>query len=81
MVPDAPDAITSNAGWDAKGNFHQLSDAVREFQNNGIRVSIFMDPVLDQIDWAKKTGADRIELYTEGFAVQYAKGDKNGIKI
>ena len=81
LVPDPPDAITSNAGWDAKGNFHQLSDAVREFQNNGIRVSIFMDPVLDQIDWAKKTGADRIELYTEGFAVQYAKGNKNAIKI
>ncbi len=80
LVPDPPDAITSNAGWDAKSNFQQLSDAVREFQKNGIRVSIFMDPVLDQIEWAKKTGADRIELYTEDFANQYSKGNKNGIK-
>jgi len=81
LVPDPPDAITSNAGWDAKRNFEQLSDAVSEFQNNGIRVSIFMDPVLNQIEWAKKTGTDRIELYTEDFAVQYAKGNKNVIKI
>lgn len=80
LVPDPPHAITSNAGWNAKCNFEQLSDVVREFKNNGIRVSIFMDPVLDQIEWAKKTGADRIELYTEEFAVQFAKGNKNGIK-
>ncbi len=80
LVPDPPDAITSNAGWDAKLNFGQLSEVVREFKNSGIRVSIFMDPVLDQIEWAKKTGADRIELYTEDFAVQYAKGNKNGIE-
>jgi pyridoxine 5-phosphate synthase len=81
LVPDPPNAVTSNAGWDAEINFEQLSDAVKEFQNNGIRVSIFMDPVLNQIEWAKKTGTDRIELYTEDFAVQYAKGNKNGIKI
>lgn len=80
LVPDPPHAITSNAGWNVKSNFEQLSDVVREFKNNGIRVSIFMDPVLDQIEWAKKTGADRIELYTEEFAVQFAKGNKNGIK-
>jgi pyridoxine 5-phosphate synthase len=80
LVPDSPDAITSNAGWDAKGNFELLSEIVQEFKKNRIRVSIFMDPILNQIEWAKKTGADRIELYTENFAVQYAKGNKNGIK-
>ena len=74
LVPDSPDAITSNAGWDAKANFELLSEIVQEFKNNRIRVSIFMDPILHQIEWAKKTGADRIELYTEEFAVQFAKG-------
>lgn len=76
LVPDPPEAITSNAGWDAKKHLSFLSDIVKEFQNNGIRVSIFMDPVLEQIEWAKKTGADRIELYTEEFAVDFAKGNK-----
>ena len=80
LVPDSPDAITSNAGWDVKGNFELLSEIVQEFKKNRIRVSIFMDPILNQIEWAKKTGADRIELYTENFAVQYAKGNKNGIQ-
>lgn len=80
LVPDPPNAITSNAGWDAKSNFEFLTEIVGEFKNNGIRVSIFMDPVLNQIEWAKKTGADRIELYTEDFAVQYGKGNKNAIQ-
>lgn len=80
LVPDPPNAITSNAGWDAKSNFEFLTEIVGEFKNNGIRVSIFMDPVLNQIEWAKKTGADRIELYTEDFAFQYGKGNKNGIQ-
>lgn len=80
LVPDPPNALTSNAGWNVKSNFEQLSDVVREFKSNGIRVSIFMDPVLDQIEWAKRTGTDRIELYTEEFSVQFAKGNKNCIK-
>jgi len=80
LVPDPPNALTSNAGWNVKSNFEQLSEVVREFKSNGIRVSIFMDPVLDQIEWAKRTGTDRIELYTEEFSVQFAKGNKNGIK-
>ncbi len=79
LVPDPPEAITSNAGWDAKKNIGFLTDVVKEFQNAGIRVSIFMDPVLEQIEWAKKTGTDRIELYTEEYAVQFGKGNKNGI--
>ena len=52
LVPDSPDAITSNSGWDAKANFGLLSEIVQEFKNNRIRVSIFMDPILHQIEWA-----------------------------
>ena len=63
-----------------KKNEHFLTEIVSEFKRNGIRVSLFMDPVLEQIEYAKKTGSDRIELYTEKFAVQYAKGNKKGIQ-
>tara|TARA_B100001540_G_scaffold310490_1_gene328348 strand:- start:757 stop:1491 length:735 start_codon:yes stop_codon:yes gene_type:complete len=80
LVPDSPTALTSNSGWDVKSNFEFLKDVVQEFKNNGIRVSIFIDPILNQIEWAKKTGTDRIELYTENYAVQYAKGNKKGIQ-
>ncbi|MEW4923603.1 pyridoxine 5'-phosphate synthase [Algibacter sp. 2305UL17-15] len=80
LVPDAEDAITSNAGWDTITHKDFLIDVIKEFQNNGIRTSIFVDPVLEQIEGAKATGTDRIELYTEGFAHQYGLGNKNGIK-
>lgn len=80
LVPDLPEDITSNSGWDAKKNEHFLTEIVTEFKRNGIRVSLFMDPVLEQIEYAKKTGSDRIELYTEKFAIQYAKGNKKGIQ-
>jgi pyridoxine 5-phosphate synthase len=79
LVPDPPNSLTSNAGWDVKQNFDWLSETVKEFKNNGIRVSIFIDPNLKQIEWAKKTGTDRIELYTEDYAVEYSKGNKKGI--
>lgn len=81
LVPDPPEAITSNAGWDAKKHFSFLAEVVDEFKNKGIRVSLFIDPVLEQIEWAKKTGTDRIELYTEKFAVDYAIGFKSGVSI
>jgi pyridoxine 5-phosphate synthase len=80
LVPDPPEALTSNAGWNAESNFNFLSDIVKEFNKNSIRVSIFMNPDKNQIDWAKKTGTDRIELYTEEYAVEYSKGNKEGIK-
>ncbi len=80
LVPDAEDAITSNAGWDTIKHKDFLVDVIKEFQNNGIRTSIFVDPVLYQIEGAKATGTDRIELYTEGFAHQYGLGHKEGIK-
>ncbi|MFD0837207.1 pyridoxine 5'-phosphate synthase [Mariniflexile aquimaris] len=80
LVPDAEDAITSNAGWDTLKHKSFLTDVIKEFQRNGIRTSIFVDPVLKQIEGAKATGTDRIELYTEAFAHQYGLGNKAAIK-
>ncbi len=80
LVPDAEDAITSNAGWDTIKHKDFLVDVVKEFKRNGIRTSIFVDPVLEQIEGAKATGTDRIELYTEAFAHQYGLGNKDAIK-
>ena len=80
LVPDAEDAITSNAGWDTIKHKDFLVDVIKEFQNNGIRTSIFVDPVLKQIEGAKETGTNRIELYTESFAHQYGLGNKEVVK-
>ena len=80
LVPDAVDAITSNAGWDTINQQDFLIDVIAEFKRNGIRTSIFIDPDLLLIQAAAKTGADRIELYTEEFARQYELGNKNAIK-
>jgi len=80
LVPDSINAITSNAGWDTVKNFDFLHEVVTEFKRNNIRTSIFMDNNLDFIEAAAKLGADRIELYTEDFATQYDKGNKDAIK-
>ena len=80
LVPDAVDAITSNAGWDTIKHQDFLVEVIKEFKNNGIRTSIFVDPVLKLIEGAKATGTDRIELYTESFAHQYSLGNKDAIK-
>ncbi len=80
LVPDAVDAITSNAGWNTIKHKEYLTEIVSEFQRNNIRVSIFVDPVLEMIEGAKATGTDRIELYTETFAHQYSLGNKEAIK-
>ena len=79
LVPDAEDAITSNAGWDTIKHSDLLIDVIKEFQQNGIRTSIFVDPILKQIEGAKATGTDRIELYTEAFAHQYGLGNEKAI--
>lgn len=71
LVPDAHDAITSNAGWDTKRNQDFLSEVIAEFAACGIRTSIFVGTELDMIDYAAKTGVDRIELYTEPYATMY----------
>jgi pyridoxine 5-phosphate synthase len=79
LVPDAVDAITSNAGWDTVKHQSFLKEIIQEFQRNNIRTSIFVDPVAAMIEGAKATGTERIELYTEAFAHQYGLGDKSGI--
>ena len=71
LVPDAPDAITSNAGWNVKENFDLLNDLVDTFTSQGIRTSIFVGTELENIEYAAKTGTDRIELYTEPYATEY----------
>lgn len=80
LVPDAIGAITSSAGWDTVKNESYLTEVIAEFKRNGIRTSIFVDPVLKMIEGAKKTGTDRIELYTEAFAYQYGLGNLNAIE-
>jgi len=80
LVPDAVDAITSNAGWNTIKHYSFLKEIIQEFQRNNIRTSIFVDPVLEMIEGAKVTGTDRIELYTESFAHQYSLGNKKGIQ-
>ncbi len=71
LVPDGPNVLTSNAGWDCIKNEKFLKETIALFQSNGIRTSIFIDPVVDQIKAAKQTGTDRVELYTESFASQF----------
>ena len=80
LVPDAVDAITSNAGWDTIKHADYLKEIVQEFQRNGIRTSIFVDPVLKMIEGAKNIGTERIELYTEAFAHEYSLGNERGIQ-
>ncbi|MFT5724317.1 MAG: pyridoxine 5-phosphate synthase [Bacteroidia bacterium] len=75
LVPDAPDALTSNSGWDCISNARFLQETVALFKSNGIRTSIFIDPIVDQIKAAKQTGTDRVELYTEAYA-HGCKSDK-----
>ena len=79
LVPDAEDAITSNAGWDTVKHKSFLTEVVAEFKRNGIRTSLFVDPVEAKVTAAATTGADRVELYTERYAREYARGDKTQI--
>lgn len=71
LVPDAHDALTSNAGWDTKTHQDFLKEIVSGFQQAGIRVSIFVDTNPANIEYAAKTGTDRVELYTEPYATHY----------
>ena len=79
LVPDAPNAITSNAGWNTLKNEKFLSEVIAEFKRNDIRTSIFVDPIDEMIEGAAKTGADRIELYTESFAAGFAMQQQDAI--
>lgn len=79
LVPDAPDAITSNAGWDIKTNFNLLSELVDTFTSHGVRTSIFVGTDLENIRLAAKTGTDRIELYTEPYATLYPENPEKAV--
>jgi pyridoxine 5-phosphate synthase len=71
LVPDAPDAITSNAGWDTIKHASLLKDIIDELKKSRVRVSLFVDPLPLMVEGAAKLGADRIELYTEPYAVEF----------
>lgn len=79
LVPDAPDAITSNAGWDVKNNYSFLAELVEHFTSYGIRTSIFVGTELENLEWAAKTGIDRVELYTEPYASHYFEDREKAI--
>ena len=79
LVPDAHDAITSNAGWDTVKHYDFLKEVVADFQGVGIRVSIFVDTNLLNMEYAAKTGTDRVELYTEPYATMYPENKEKAI--
>jgi pyridoxine 5-phosphate synthase len=80
LVPDPPDALTSNAGWDVKKNFDFLSKVIERLHKEGIRTSIFVETDLENIRLAKQTGTDRIELYTEPYARMFYDDKETAIK-
>jgi pyridoxine 5-phosphate synthase len=71
LVPDAHDAVTSSAGWNTIKNQSFLTSVVKEFKKYNIRVSIFVDPEYEYVEYAAKSGADRVELYTEPYASHF----------
>lgn len=80
LVPDPPEAITSNSGWDTITHKELLKDIVKQFKDCGIRVSIFLNPEPELVRHAAETGCDRIELYTEAFATGYAVNKQEAIR-
>lgn len=79
LVPDAPDVLTSHAGWDLSGNVEWLGDVLQRLRRHGIRTSLFMDPDPQQVRCAKTLGADRIELYTERYAKMFATPERERV--
>ena len=79
LVPDSPEAFTSNQGWDVLAEGDRLRPLIQTLHEHGCRVSLFMDPVLEQIARVPALGADRIELYTEPYAVAFAQGDYRAV--
>ena len=79
LVPDAPDQITSNAGWDTKKNLSFLTEIIGEFKEKGIRTSIFVNAEAEMVEYAAKAGADRVELYTEPYATAYPKNPEAAV--
>jgi pyridoxine 5-phosphate synthase len=80
LVPDPPHVLTSNAGWETKKHQDLLVDLVQQFKSLGVRSSIFVDTNLENIEYAAKSGVDRIELYTGPFAEDYPKNPEEAVK-
>ena len=80
LVPDPPDALTSDNGWDTIKNKAYLTEIISLFKNEGIRVSIFLNPEIDMVYAAKETGTDRIELYTGPYALHYKANKEKAIE-
>ena len=80
LVPDPPHVLTSNAGWETEKNAEFLRDVINQIKSYGIRTSIFVEPNLKMVEGAKKTGTDRIELYTEMYASAYHNGSEEAVK-
>jgi len=79
LVPDGPNALTSNAGWDTQTHQVYLREIIDRFQAAGIRTSIFVDPDVEMVAAARDTGTDRIELYTESYAVDFSQNPEVAI--
>jgi pyridoxine 5-phosphate synthase len=80
LVPDPPDVLTSDSGWDTIKHEKFLKEVISVFQKNGIRVSLFLDPEIDMVTGAAQTGTDRIEFYTGDFAHNYHDDKENAVK-
>ncbi len=80
LVPDPPEALTSNNGWDTKKNKELLKDIIEQFHHNSIRTSIFINPEPEMAFMAAQTNTDRIELYTESYAKNFHNNNENAIK-
>ncbi len=81
LVPDPPDVITSNTGWDVIQHLEKLKDIIAQIQSYGVRVSLFLNAELKQVEASSKSGSDRIEFYTGPYAEQYSKNKADAIKI
>ncbi|HRH99783.1 MAG TPA: pyridoxine 5'-phosphate synthase [Saprospiraceae bacterium] len=79
LVPDPPEVLTSNAGWDCKQNAEFLTPIIHHFQNQGIRVSLFLNPEPEMVYYAKQSGTDRIELYTGPYAEEFTLSAEKAI--
>lgn len=80
LVPDPPDVLTSNSGWDTRANLHLLQDVVSRLKAGGMRVSLFLNPDPGMVENAALSGADRLELYTEQYAVLFPKNPEEAVK-
>lgn len=79
LVPDPPEALTSNAGWDLRGERRELAAAIARLRDAGCRVSLFVDPDPEQVRRAARLGADRVELYTEPYARAFPTGERQAV--